>query len=157
MKNIQEWQLKKCIFMNTDEYDKIIKSLFGSHIEVEFTLDGMWVGNPNVDSLDDICEISFDELSAKLAEYFDVEQVTSVHMDDCDEIGVWICYKDKEVTKEELITKRENLWVCEHCLAAIESREGNQTTLVHYIDEEDDESVCDWCEFDGCDKLYELI
>jgi hypothetical protein len=40
---------------------------------------------------------------------------------------------------------------------AIESREGNQATLVHYIDEDDEESVCDWCGFDECDKLYELV
>lgn len=94
MKNVQEWQLKKCIFMSSDEYDKIVKLLFGSHIEVEFSCDGMWVGNPNADVLDEVCEISLDELFEKLAEYFDVKQVTSVHMDDCDEIGVWICYKD---------------------------------------------------------------
>ena len=25
--------------------------------------------------------------------------------------------------------ERENLWVCSHCLMAIESREGNQVTL----------------------------
>lgn len=54
--------------------------------------------------------------------------------------------------------KRENLWVCEHCLAAIESREGNQATLKHYVDEDDDvESKCDWCEEVGFDTLYELV
>jgi hypothetical protein len=51
---------------------------------------------------------------------------------------------------------RENLWVCEHCLAAIESREGNQATLRHRIDEEDD-SKCDWCEEEEFDTLYELV
>ena len=30
-----------------------------------------------------------------LSKYFDVE-VTSTHIDDCDYIGVWICYKEKE-------------------------------------------------------------
>ena len=55
------------------------------------------------------------------------------------------------------VTNEENLRVCEHCLMAIESREGNQVTLVHYIDEDDEESACDWCGFDGCDKLYELF
>ena len=53
---------------------------------------------------------------------------------------------------------RENLWVCEHCLAAIESREGNQVTLRHGVDENDDEeSKCDWCEDTGFDTLYELV
>ena len=50
------------------------------------------------------------------------------------------------------------MWVCEHCLWSIESREGHLTTMPHYIDEEDnEESKCDWCEEDGFDLLYELI
>ena len=53
---------------------------------------------------------------------------------------------------------RDKMWVCEHCLRAIESREGNQATLRHSVDEEDDiESKCDWCDEHGFDTLYELI
>ena len=53
---------------------------------------------------------------------------------------------------------RKTMWVCEHCLMAIESREGNQATLKHYVDEDDDiESKCDWCEENGFDTLYELV
>jgi hypothetical protein len=53
---------------------------------------------------------------------------------------------------------RENMWVCEHCLVAIESHEGNQATLRHSVDEDDDvESKCDWCEEVGFDTLYELV
>ena len=53
---------------------------------------------------------------------------------------------------------RDKMWVCEHCLTAIESREGNQATLRHYVDENDDvESECDWCHENGFDTLYELI
>lgn len=48
--------------------------------------------------------------------------------------------------------------VCEHCLMAIESREGNQATLKHGVDEMDAiESRCDWCHECGFDTLYELI
>lgn len=54
--------------------------------------------------------------------------------------------------------ERERMWVCEHCLWAIESREGRLATMPHYIDEEDNaESKCDWCEQDGFDLLYELV
>ena len=59
--------------------------------------------------------------------------------------------------------ERETMWVCDHCLAAIESREGNQAILRHDIDlEYDDEdfeemSKCDWCEENGFDTLFELI
>jgi hypothetical protein len=53
---------------------------------------------------------------------------------------------------------REHLWVCNHCLAAIWSREGNQATLEHSVDEHDAvESRCDWCKEVGFDTLYELI
>ena len=53
---------------------------------------------------------------------------------------------------------RPKLWVCEHCLAAIESREGYQPVYKHYVDEDNDgESKCDWCEEYGFDVLYELL
>jgi hypothetical protein len=56
------------------------------------------------------------------------------------------------------VAERNNLWVCDHCLMAIESREGNQAVLRHHIDEDDDvESRCDWCEEVGFDTLYELV
>jgi hypothetical protein len=59
--------------------------------------------------------------------------------------------------------ERKTMWVCEHCLMAIESREGNQAILKHDIELEFDEedfdgaSKCDWCEESGHDTLYELI
>lgn len=50
------------------------------------------------------------------------------------------------------------MWVCKRCLMAIESHEGNQATLCHYVDEEDEnESKCDWCEQSGFYELYELV
>lgn len=60
----------------------------------------------------------------------------------------------------------ENLVVCDHCLMAIESREGDQVTKRHYIDIEYDEngdfvevpeSYCDWCEEYGFDVLFEIV
>lgn len=59
--------------------------------------------------------------------------------------------------------KRKNLWVCERCLAAIESHEERQAILRHDINLEYDEeefeemSKCDWCEESGFDTLYELV
>ena len=53
---------------------------------------------------------------------------------------------------------RETLWVCEHCLMGIESHEGNQATLTHYVDEHDAvDSKCEWCKECGFDTLYELV
>ena len=48
------------------------------------------------------------------------------------------------------------LCVCERCLMAIESREGQQVTRRIYIDE-DDPRGCDWCEENDFDTLYELL
>ena len=53
---------------------------------------------------------------------------------------------------------RETLWVCEHCLMAIESREGNQARLAHSVNETDAvDSRCGWCHEVGFDTLYELV
>lgn len=59
--------------------------------------------------------------------------------------------------------EKKTLWVCDHCLCAIESREGYLPTLRHDIcleyDDEDFEemSKCDWCEEFGFGTLFELI
>lgn len=88
MKNVRESQLKKCIFMETEEFDIIIKEVFGEEYEANFSLEGI-----------DVCSedngLSCEEINEGLSKYFDVE-VTSTHIDDCDYIGVWICYKEKE-------------------------------------------------------------
>jgi hypothetical protein len=53
---------------------------------------------------------------------------------------------------------RERLWVCDHCLCGIESKEGTQAARAHYVDEHDAvESRCDWCKEVGFDTLYELV
>ena len=57
--------------------------------------------------------------------------------------------------------ERKTLWICPHCLEAIESREGKQAAMCHDIELEfediDKPSKCDWCEQDGFSTLYELI
>jgi hypothetical protein len=54
--------------------------------------------------------------------------------------------------------EREHLWVCDRCLSAIWSREGNQARIERYVDEMDAiESRCDWCKQVGFSILYELI
>lgn len=46
---------------------------------------------------------------------------------------------------------REHLFVCQSCLQAIESHEGSLVTRTHWIDIDEDNSQCDWCEDDGFD------
>jgi hypothetical protein len=64
---------------------------------------------------------------------------------------------EKGVIKVE-VEGEHNLRVCDHCLAAIQSREGYLPTITLYVDEEDPvASKCEWCEEEGFDTLYELI
>lgn len=53
----------------------------------------------------------------------------------------------------------KRLLVCDRCLRAIESREGNQPTKTIYIDDDapEEESRCTWCEECGFDVLYEIL
>ena len=90
MRNVRSSQLKKCIFMNVDDFKEIFIDIFGEYdgdtneIDVEFnTSDGIY-----------FCAISNQDVYEKLSEYFDVK-VTSVHLDDCEYLGVWICYKEE--------------------------------------------------------------
>jgi hypothetical protein len=87
MKNVRENQLKKCIFLESEEFTDIIHEVLSPDVYVNFTIEGL-----------DICTddnvVDTDELHKALASYFDVKEVTSIHIDDCDFIGVWIVYKD---------------------------------------------------------------
>ena len=70
---------------------------------------------------------------------------------------MYVDYKEVRMLEEQ-IRRTDHLFVCSHCLMAIERREGNQAILKHYVDEDDDvESKCDWCEEVGFDTLYELV
>lgn len=76
----------------------------------------------------------------------------------CDEFDLSYDEWDSTPYGDEDYKPRETMWVCEHCLMGIESKEGNQAQLKHYVDEMDAvESRCDWCHECGFDMLYELI
>lgn len=87
MKNVRESQLKKCIFLDIEEFESIIQNVFGNGVTVDSTLEGL-------DIYDEFDNIEFGNICMSLAEYFDVKEVTSFHIDDCDYVGVWIAYKD---------------------------------------------------------------
>lgn len=86
MKNVTESMLKTSIFMSSDDFTRLVTHLFPG-VQVNYTLDGI-----SYYYEEDILDINI--LHAKLAGYFDVKEITSVHSDNCDYIGVWITYKD---------------------------------------------------------------
>ena len=87
IKNTKDWQLKKCIFLSDNEFETIMQKSFGDDVRVEFSSDGIWVDSDSRDTI-----ISTDEINDRLSNYYGVT-VTSVHIDDYDEVGVWVCYK----------------------------------------------------------------
>lgn len=88
MKNIVSTDIVNCIVKSSEDYEMIIKSIYGEEATVEFSSEGIYVGymNDADNTIDDIYE--------RLAEYFDVAEVTSIHTDANSEFSVWICYKD---------------------------------------------------------------
>lgn len=88
MKNVKKYQLKKCIMIELEEFQELFISLFGEFneetnpIDVECSYDG-------------ICLTGIDdtELYEALSKYYDVK-VTSVHADNFDYLGIWICYTE---------------------------------------------------------------
>lgn len=101
MQNISESNVKKSIFLLSDEFERILHHLFND-IEVTYSLDGMSIdiGNDSIDT---------DVLHDRLARYFDVEKVTSVHIDDCDMVGVWITFTGDSYPTDKTILNTETL------------------------------------------------
>jgi hypothetical protein len=82
VRNLRKNQLKKAIFLTEDEFVDI----FGRKYDVHFSDGFVQVFEETGESVDFI---------PVLSEHFGVE-VTSVHTDGCDILGVWIIYKEKE-------------------------------------------------------------
>lgn len=90
-KNIRPSQLKKCIFLEWDEFTNLVRSFYPeaqqpASLSVKYTLEG-------IDIYSDEIEVDDDAVRLHLSEHFGVE-VTSFHADDADYPCVWICYKD---------------------------------------------------------------
>lgn len=69
---------------------------------------------------------------------------------------------EKEYNATIEYVKRHNietpLWVCDHCLHAIETREGKQIYRKWDVDPDDENrSKCDWCEETGFCTLNEIL
>lgn len=93
MKNVKANQLKTCIYLSIDEFDSIIKSLFDEDVvSYDYDLDGL-VFNIYEDEDADGNSITIDTIYSSLANYFDVNQITSIHADDDEYLGVWLVYK----------------------------------------------------------------
>lgn len=91
MKNVENYQLKKCIFMELGDYKELIDKLTGGLKSVEYECDGIYY--EDTEKAEETETYWNEYITETLSKYFDVT-ITSVHADDCEYLGVWICYKE---------------------------------------------------------------
>lgn len=91
MKNTKECQLKKCIFMSFGEYQELILDITDGLKEVKYEYDGIY--HEHTEKAEETEVYHNEDITETLSKYFDVT-VTSVHADDSEYLGVWICYKE---------------------------------------------------------------
>lgn len=83
MRNVSPYCVKTSIVKSADEFLDDIRAATGepdANICIEY--DGITID----------CET--DNIEECLAKFYDVKEVTSLHIDDCDFAGVWITFKD---------------------------------------------------------------
>ena len=71
----------QCIFMEALDFGKCVNEAYGREVDLDFCLDGLTI------DAEDYLEV--------LAEYFEVKEITSIHIDDYSPTGVWIAYEEK--------------------------------------------------------------
>ena len=90
MKNVKENQLKKCIFMELETFTDMIEKITDGLLTVECE-DGIYMTNSQ--KAGDTNTWWNEDILETLSKHFDVE-VTSLHSDNYEDVGVWICYKE---------------------------------------------------------------
>lgn len=100
-------QKVNCIFMTLEEFQALVLNLTDGLREIEYELEG--IGFNDTEKSEEIDTYWNRSLNETLSEYFQVP-VTSVHADDSDPIGIWICYKPSQTlfvksTKPEIGTE----------------------------------------------------
>lgn len=91
MKNMENYQLKKCIFMELEEFKDLILNITGGLKRVEYELDGIYY--EDTDEAEESETYWNEYITETLSKYFGVT-VTSIHADDCEYLGIWICYTE---------------------------------------------------------------
>lgn len=88
MKNVNENEIKKCIFKLIDNFERNVRNAFNGKVDVVINLEGIYFKKLSTNEL-----INERVIYRILSRYYDVSEITSIHVDDCDYTGVWICYK----------------------------------------------------------------
>lgn len=83
-------QEKKCIFLELNEFRALVNSLYEEDVYVDADLEGITVGLTEDD-------LPAEDLHERLAHYFYVDGITSIHIDDYEPCGVWLVCKNNKI------------------------------------------------------------
>ena len=115
MKNVNKDQLKHAILLSKEEFAKIVKELFGNLCDVDIDYNDNTITLYDRETDDYVYLV---DVYPKLAEYFDVTEITSIHCQVCyddEDFGdapvlFWICYKGEDATvatASEILKEKE--------------------------------------------------
>ena len=93
MKNVSPHQIKKCIFVEFEKFKEDVSKAFEEDVLVSSDYEGIYFEKKENTNSEYYDYLNFEEVLYKLEKYYDVK-ISSIHIDDCDIVGVWICYKD---------------------------------------------------------------
>ena len=85
---------KNCIALTVNEFRELLDTIYKRPVSVDFDADGLYIGFLE----DDDTELPIEDIHKRLAEKFDVGEVTSIHIDDFEPPLIWIVYKDSRVS-----------------------------------------------------------
>ncbi len=88
MDNVSPNQLRKCIFMEYEDFKALISELTNGLLEVEYD-NGIRYND--TDKAEKTGDYWFEDITVTLSRHFNTA-VTSVHGDGCEFLGIWICY-----------------------------------------------------------------
>lgn len=81
MKHVRSNELKSCIYKPWDQFSLDVRAALNDEEAIVY-LDGTILSNA-------LCE-PFEALS----KYYEVSEITSIHADNTEYVGIWICYND---------------------------------------------------------------
>lgn len=83
---------RTCRIMQIEEFRRLVNSLYEDHVFIDVSLEGMYIGFSGE-------ELPIEDLHEKLAEALNVDEVTSIHVDDFEPPLVWIVYRNRDAER----------------------------------------------------------
>ena len=95
------------IVMSADEFRAMLHELYGDDVYTDFSADGLYVGKTEDD-------LPIEDLHEKLAVKLNVQEITSIHIDDMEPTGVWIAYAEGIALRNNpcILGQRLRPWAC---------------------------------------------